>query len=152
MTGQDSPTMSFTYTSVRPPDSNSQFDFTERRYAEILDYARTRYTFARFGSIPEAPCLLWRHDVDMSVHRALALARLEKDRGTIATYFIRLRAEFYNVFEWPIRAMIGKSRRIITRLACILKRIPTFTCPMKMFSRRSSNSSASSSRTSLRHQ
>jgi hypothetical protein len=106
MTGQDSPTMSFTYTSVRPPDSNSQFDFTERRYAEILDYARTRYTFARFGSIPEAPCLLWRHDVDMSVHRALALARLEKDRGTIATYFIRLRAEFYNVFEWPIRAMI----------------------------------------------
>lgn len=100
--------MSFAYTAVRGPDPNSQFDFTEKRYAEILDFAKEKFSFVRFGSIPKPPCLLWRHDVDMSVHRALALARLEEDRGIIATYFIRLRAEFYNVFEWPIRTMIQK--------------------------------------------
>ena len=44
----------------------------------------------------------------MSVHRALALARLEEDRGTLATYFVRLHSEYYNVFEWAIGAMIQK--------------------------------------------
>lgn len=106
--GGDILSMSFTYTTERPPDPSSQFDFTEERFAEILDFAMARFSFARFGSIPESPCLLWRHDVDMSVHRALALARLEEDRGTLATYFVRLHAEYYNVFEWPIRAMIQK--------------------------------------------
>jgi hypothetical protein len=100
--------MSFTYkyTTVRPPDPSTQFDFTESRYAEILDFAVARFTFTRFGSVSEPPCLLWRHDVDMSAHRGLALARLEEDRGTIATYFFRLHAEYYNVFEWPIGAII----------------------------------------------
>lgn len=98
--------MAFTYTTQCPPDPKTRFDFTEKRFAEILDFAKARFSFARFGSVPEPPCLLWRHDVDMSVHRALALARLEEDRGATATYFIRLHSEFYNVLEWPIRTMI----------------------------------------------
>jgi hypothetical protein len=98
--------MSFMYTTMRPPDPSSMFDFTENRYTEILDFAVARFPFALFGPVHEPPCLLWRHDVDMSVHRALALARLEKDRGAVATYFIRLHAEYYNAFEWPIAAMI----------------------------------------------
>jgi hypothetical protein len=98
--------MSFTYTAERPPDPTTQFDFTESRFAEILDFVAARFAFVSFGSIPQSPCLLWRHDVDMSVHRALALARLEEERGVTATYFVRLHAEFYNAFEWPIRSMI----------------------------------------------
>jgi hypothetical protein len=98
--------MSFTYTTKLPPDSRAQFDFTESTFAEVLDFAVARFSFVRFGSDPGSPHLLWRHDVDMSVHRALALARLEQDRGVTATYFIRLHAEFYNALEWPIGAMI----------------------------------------------
>jgi peptidoglycan/xylan/chitin deacetylase (PgdA/CDA1 family) len=98
--------MSYTYTKVLPPDPDSQFEFTEDGFTRILDFAASRYSFARFGSAPQAPSLLWRHDVDMSVNRAAVLARLEEERGVTATYFIRLHAEYYNVFEWPIRAMI----------------------------------------------
>jgi hypothetical protein len=105
-TREDIPTMSFRYTTERPPDPRTQSDFTEDGFAKILDFAVARFSFARFGSNPESPCLLWRHDVDMSVHRALSLARLEQDRGVTATYFIRLHAECYNAFEWPIRTMI----------------------------------------------
>jgi hypothetical protein len=100
------PAMSFTYTSERPPGPGSEFDFTESTFAKILDFAVERFSFVRFGSDLESPGLLWRHDVDMSVHRALAMARLEQDRGVTATYFVRLHAEFYNAFEWPITEMI----------------------------------------------
>jgi hypothetical protein len=96
----------FTYTAECQPTPESQFDFTENRFAEILDFAKARFSFVRFGSVPEPPCLLWRHDVDVSVHRAVAMARLEEDRGVTATYFIRLHSEFYSIFEWPIRTMI----------------------------------------------
>jgi hypothetical protein len=98
--------MSFTYTTRCPPDPRTQFDFTESSFAGILDFAVPRFSFVRFGSPPESPCLLWRHDVDMSVHRALALAKLEEERGVTATYFIRLNAEFYNSLEWSITSMI----------------------------------------------
>ncbi len=96
----------FAYTAECPPNPSSQFDFTEDGYAEILDFAAAHYTFARFGSAEESPSLLWRHDVDMSVHRALALSRHELARGVTATYFIRLHSEYYNTFEFPVRAMI----------------------------------------------
>ena len=36
---RDTFSMSFTYTTERPPDPSSQFDFTEERFAEILDFA-----------------------------------------------------------------------------------------------------------------
>lgn len=98
--------MSFTYTVQRQPDPANQFEFTEDGFANILDFAVTRFVFLRFGSVSEIPSLLWRHDVDMSVHRAVALARIEEERGASATYFIRLHAEYYNAFEWPVRNLI----------------------------------------------
>ncbi|HUA27661.1 MAG TPA: hypothetical protein VMC03_02150 [Streptosporangiaceae bacterium] len=98
--------MIYTYTTVLPPDPDSQFDFTEDGYAEVLDFAVSHFAFARFGSPVQSPSVLWRHDIDMSVNRALALARLEEERGVTATYFVRLHAEYYNVFEWPVRDMI----------------------------------------------
>jgi hypothetical protein len=98
--------MVYSYTTVLPPDPDSQFDFTEDGYAKVLDFAVSHFAFSRFGSAAQSPSLLWRHDIDMSVNRALALARLEEERGVTATYFVRLHAEYYNVFEWPVRDMI----------------------------------------------
>ena len=42
----------------------------------------------------------------MSVHRAVALARLEAERGLHATYFVHLHSPFYSVLERPIRERI----------------------------------------------
>ena len=45
------------------------------------------------------PAILWRHDVDCSVHRALALAKIENDLKITSTYFIHLHSTFYSALE-----------------------------------------------------
>jgi len=81
-------------------------DFTESHYAELLALAASRFRFATYGDIPwGSRFVLWRHDVDSSLNRALALSRLEHAAGVRATYFINPHSEFYNPFE-PSQARI----------------------------------------------
>ncbi len=80
--------------------SNWHFeDFTEASYRDIVAAAQARYAFEPFGTKAGGPHVLWRHDVDYSVHRAAVLARLEASLGVRATYFLTLHSELYNVLE-----------------------------------------------------
>jgi hypothetical protein len=60
------------------------------------------YRFLTFGAlaagVPDSgrQCLL-RHDVDVSVEYALAMARVEAEAGVAATYFLMLRSPAYNL-------------------------------------------------------
>jgi hypothetical protein len=81
-------------------------DFTETSYREIVATALSRYAFEPFGTAAERPHVLWRHDVDYSVHRAVALARLEADLGARATYFVSLHSGLYNVLELAVHARL----------------------------------------------
>ena len=75
-------------------------DFLETHYRELLCQARKSYTFATYECIPWGErFVLWRHDVDYSLNRALRLARIEAEMGVRATYFINPRSDFYNLFE-----------------------------------------------------
>ena len=76
-------------------------DFTEAAYEELLDQVTERYRFIDFSAAwtAEEPSVLWRHDIDFSVHRARRLALMEAERGVKATYFVLLGCRFYNVFE-----------------------------------------------------
>jgi hypothetical protein len=75
-------------------------DFTEEAYRQLIDLARQRYAFLRFASAATAAAgVLWRHDIDLSVHRGLALARIEHAAGVHATYFVYLHSRFYNALE-----------------------------------------------------
>lgn len=85
-------------------------DFTEQAYAHHLRTAGDSYAFEAFGTECPDPHVLWRHDVDLSVHRALRLAEIEAEQGARATYFFLLGSSFYNLFERPVRAL---ARRII---------------------------------------
>ena len=67
--------------------TGSDADFTEIGYRAVLALARERFTFAFFGEAPAEPHVLWRHDVDMSVHRAVALAAIEADAKQAREYF-----------------------------------------------------------------
>ena len=51
---------------------------------------------------------LWRHDIDLSVHRAYSLAKIEKNFCIKATYFFLLGSKFYNIFEKDIKDLILK--------------------------------------------
>jgi hypothetical protein len=82
-----------------PEDSYRQF--TEEGYRTLLRLAQERYTFDSFRNYRDAPphTVLWRHDLDFSVHRALALARIETAEGVRATHFLLLHSGFYNALE-----------------------------------------------------
>jgi hypothetical protein len=67
-------------------------------YSELLEAAQTGgYRFAFFDREPQAGDLLLRHDVDLSLDAAVAMAELETERGVAATYFLMPASEFYNL-------------------------------------------------------
>ncbi len=86
------------------PPPTSFGDFTEAAYEAIVDTARRRFSFEPFGTSCDAPHVLWRHDVDVSVHRALALARIEARAGVRSTWLLSLHSAFYNLLEAEVVA------------------------------------------------
>jgi hypothetical protein len=79
-------------------------DFTLTHYHELVKLAKNRFFFATYDNFDSSTSkrsnlIWWRHDVDSSINRAVQLARIERDEGVKATYFIMLHSEFYNFFE-----------------------------------------------------
>lgn len=75
-------------------------DFTRANYRQLVRLARENYAFRTFSSFDRSErFVLWRHDVDFSMHAARHLARIEAEEGVKATYFINIHSEFYNAFE-----------------------------------------------------
>jgi len=78
-------------------------DFTENNYKRLLLLAKEKYTFVEYGDYKNlGKNILWRHDIDFSVHRAYKLALIEKSVGIKSTYFIYPHSFFYNIFEHEI--------------------------------------------------
>lgn len=86
-------------------------DFTETAYRELLARVRALgYETVGYGARPEGPHVLWRHDIDMSVHRAVRLATFEAEAGVTATYFLNPHAAFYSLMEPGIGALVRQIR------------------------------------------
>lgn len=80
--------------------SASDADFTLDQYRELLRLSKVGWEFVRYSAIPwGSRFILWRHDVDYSLNRSLALARIEEEEGVVATYFVNPHSEFYNLAE-----------------------------------------------------
>jgi hypothetical protein len=90
--------------------SDSAEDFTEAGYAGALKLALRSYEFATFTNRTSTRHVLWRHDVDFSVHRALRLAEIEAELGARATYFMYPHSQFYNLLS---DLVIHKARQIM---------------------------------------
>jgi hypothetical protein len=75
-------------------------DFTRANYRRLLRLARANYVPATYATADlNGRFLLWRHDVDMSIHAAEKLARIEAEEGIAATYFLLVHSHYYNLFE-----------------------------------------------------
>ena len=75
-------------------------DFTVSQYIELCRIAVNHYPIADYSSIPWGErFVLWRHDVDFSLNRSLALAKVESELGLKATYFLNPHSLFYNLAE-----------------------------------------------------
>ena len=85
--------------------------FSLEHYGELMEAARAGgYRFAFFDREPQAGDLLLRHDVDLSLEAALALARLEAELGAQATYFLMTESNFYNLDSAVGRAALEELR------------------------------------------
>ena len=56
--------------------------------------------------------MLWRHDVNVSMHRAVRLAEIEAESGVVATYFVNPRSAFYNLLEPEIEILARRIRSL----------------------------------------
>ena len=93
------------------PYARAPVDFTTDQYLELINVAKLSYKFVGYAEISLSKrFVLWRHDIDYSVNRALKLAEIENKAGVKATYFINPHAEFYNFLE---RSQSQKIRHII---------------------------------------
>jgi hypothetical protein len=86
-------------------------DFTEASFRDMLRALKAGgYRFVRYGEAPEGRHVLWRHDVDFSMHRAAQLARIEAQEGATATYFLNAHCAFYNLLEPEILQLCKEIR------------------------------------------
>ena len=76
-------------------------EFTYQAYMDMLTslkdngYENADY----FTSENFEKCAVLRHDIDMSIDKALQLAKLEASAGVKSTYFVLLGTHFYNIAE-----------------------------------------------------
>ena len=72
--------------------------FSLVHYRELLDAAKTGgYRFAGFDDAPQPGDLILRHDVDLSLEAAVAMAEVEAEAGAWSTWFMMTRSVFYNL-------------------------------------------------------
>jgi hypothetical protein len=79
--------------------------FSQEGYRELLlAFKSAGYSFCGFDKIDRyltegEPFIVLRHDLDISLHPALEIARIEHEQGVQATYFVTLHSPFYNALS-----------------------------------------------------
>jgi hypothetical protein len=92
--------------------------FTLGHYRELLEAARAGgYRWAGFDRRPEAGDLLLRHDVDLSLEAAVAVAEVEAEAGAWSTWFLMTRSAFYNLDSHAGVRAVARLRDLGGRIA-----------------------------------
>jgi hypothetical protein len=92
--------------------------FSIEHWQDVLKQAiKMGYRFCSFddyatGLNDDEFTILLRHDVDVSLGKALRLAEIESSLNVFATYFIRLQSRFYNPEEFINHEIITKLQNL----------------------------------------
>lgn len=76
-------------------------DFTYKTYVDLINLLKQKgYQFTNYKNYKsiDKP-VIFRHDIDNSLERALEVAKLENDNDIKSTFFVLLSTNFYNVFS-----------------------------------------------------
>ena len=93
-------------------------DFSLDHYRSLLRAAgEGGYRWAGFDAAPDAGALFLRHDVDLSLEAALAMAGVEAEEGAWSTWFLMTRSVFYNLASPVGAAAIERLRALGHRIA-----------------------------------
>lgn len=98
--------------SLQSPAELSSIDYRLDSYAGLLrSFRDAGYEFGSFeGGRPAAGEILLRHDVDLSLDRALAMAEKERELGVESTYCVLLAAPAYDLTR-------PRNLRVLQRIA-----------------------------------
>jgi hypothetical protein len=92
--------------------------FSLAHYRELLAAAREGgYRWAGFDADPEPGVVILRHDVDLSLAAAVAVAEVEADEGAWSTWFLMTRSVFYNLASPEGELAIEQLRELGHRVA-----------------------------------
>ena len=92
--------------------------FSLDHYRELLQAAQTGgYRYAGFDRPPEPGVVILRHDVDLSLDGALAVAEVEAAEGAWSTWFLMTRSVFYNLASSEGEQAIARLRELGHRVA-----------------------------------
>ena len=95
---------------------NCTFDLAH--YRELLRAARGGgYSWAGFDRSPRAGDVILRHDVDLSLEAALAVAEVEAEEGAWSTWFLMTRSVFYNLASENGERTVERLRQLGHRVA-----------------------------------
>jgi hypothetical protein len=87
-------------------------------YRELLGSIRAGgYRHAGFDVPPEPGVVILRHDVDLSLQAALALAEVEAEEGAWSTWFLMTRSIFYNLASDEGERAVARLRELGHRVA-----------------------------------
>jgi hypothetical protein len=93
-------------------------EFSLAHYGELLEAAKEGgYRWASFERPPEPGDLLLRHDVDLSLAAAVAMAEVEAEVGAWSTWFLMTRSVFYNLGSREGEAALARLRELGGRIA-----------------------------------
>jgi hypothetical protein len=93
-------------------------DFSLGHYRELLRAARDGgYRWGGFDAAPEPGVVILRHDVDLSLAGALAMAEAEAEEGAWSTWFLMTRSVFYNLASSEGERAIARLRELGHRVA-----------------------------------
>ncbi len=76
-------------------------EFTYNSYIQLINLLQDKnYCFCNYLNYDEyEKAVIFRHDIDNSLDKALEIARIEFDKGVKSTFFVLLATDFYNVFS-----------------------------------------------------
>ncbi len=83
-------------------------NFTLLQYSQYLAKLKKSYAFINYDEAitTEPPHVIWRHDIDGSVHQAYELAKIENRLGIKSTYFVMLHSWFYDIREKEVNSLL----------------------------------------------
>jgi hypothetical protein len=93
-------------------------EFSLDHYRELLGAAKAGgYRWGGFDRPPEPGVVILRHDVDLSLDGALALAEVEAEEDAWSTWFLMTRSIFYNLASSEGERAIERLRGLGHRVA-----------------------------------
>lgn len=89
------------------------YGFTYYRYQQLLnELSNAGLSFTTYGGGVDAGDVLLRHDIDLSVERAVRMAEIEASADIQATYFFLVTSQLYNIFNDETKEKIQRIRSL----------------------------------------